>query len=34
VRTVLGPPGPPGPRIPYGPVEMTTRLRRALGVRA
>ena len=32
VRTELGPPGPPGPRIPYTPVEMTTRLRRALGV--
>jgi thiamine pyrophosphate-dependent acetolactate synthase large subunit-like protein len=30
VRTVLGPPGPPGPRIPFTPVEMTARLRRAL----
>ena len=30
VRTVLGPPGPPGPRIPFTPIEMTTRLRRAL----
>jgi thiamine pyrophosphate-dependent acetolactate synthase large subunit-like protein len=31
VRTELGPPGPPGPRIPYTPVEMTARMRRALG---
>lgn len=34
VRTELGPPGPPGPRIPYTPVEMTARMRRALGVDA
>ena len=32
VRTALGPPGPPGPRIPFTPVEMTARVRRALGV--
>ena len=32
VRTELGPPGPPGPRIPFTPVEMTARVRRALGV--
>ena len=32
VRISPGPAGPPGPRIPYEPVEMTTRLRRALGV--
>lgn len=32
VRIALGPPGPPGPRIPFTPVEMTARLRRALGV--
>jgi thiamine pyrophosphate-dependent acetolactate synthase large subunit-like protein len=32
VRTELGPPGPPGPRIPFTPVEMTARMRRALGV--
>jgi thiamine pyrophosphate-dependent acetolactate synthase large subunit-like protein len=31
VRTELGPPGAPGPRIPFTPVEMTARLRRALG---
>ena len=31
VRTELGPPGPPGPRIPFTPVEMTARMRRALG---
>jgi thiamine pyrophosphate-dependent acetolactate synthase large subunit-like protein len=31
VRTELGPAGPPGPRIPFTPVEMTARLRRALG---
>ena len=31
VRTTLGPPGPPGPRIPFTPVEMTARMRRALG---
>jgi thiamine pyrophosphate-dependent acetolactate synthase large subunit-like protein len=31
VRTELGPPGPPGPRIPFTPVEMTARVRRALG---
>jgi len=30
VRTALGPAGPPGPRIPFTPVEMTARLRRAL----
>jgi thiamine pyrophosphate-dependent acetolactate synthase large subunit-like protein len=30
VRTELGPPGPPGPRIPFTPVEMTDRMRRAL----
>jgi thiamine pyrophosphate-dependent acetolactate synthase large subunit-like protein len=32
VRTEIGPPGPPGPRIPFTPVEMTARVRRALGV--
>jgi thiamine pyrophosphate-dependent acetolactate synthase large subunit-like protein len=32
VRTELGPPGPPGPRIPFTPVEMSARMRRALGV--
>jgi thiamine pyrophosphate-dependent acetolactate synthase large subunit-like protein len=31
VKIELGPPGPPGPRIPHTPVEMTRRLRRALG---
>jgi thiamine pyrophosphate-dependent acetolactate synthase large subunit-like protein len=31
VRTELGPSGPPGPRIPFTPVEMTARMRRALG---
>jgi sulfopyruvate decarboxylase subunit beta len=31
VRTDLGPPGAPGPRIPFTPVEMTARMRRALG---
>jgi hypothetical protein len=33
VRIALGPAGAPGPRIPYTPVEMTARVRRALGVR-
>ena len=32
VRTEVGPSGPPGPRIPFTPVEMTARMRRALGV--
>ncbi len=32
VRTELVPGGAPGPRIPFTPVEMTVRLRRALGV--
>jgi sulfopyruvate decarboxylase subunit beta len=32
VRTEHGPGGPPGPRIPYTPVEMTARMRRALGL--
>ncbi len=32
VRTALGRPGPPGPRIPFTPVEMTARTRRALGI--
>lgn len=32
VRTVLGAAGPPGPRIPFTPAEMTSRVRRALGV--
>lgn len=31
VRTTLGPPGAPGPRIPFTPLEMTARMRRALG---
>jgi thiamine pyrophosphate-dependent acetolactate synthase large subunit-like protein len=31
VRIALAPPGAPGPRIPWTPVEMTARLRRALG---
>jgi thiamine pyrophosphate-dependent acetolactate synthase large subunit-like protein len=30
VRTTVGTGGPPGPRIPFTPVEMTARLRRAL----
>jgi len=32
VRIALGPPGPPGPRVPHAPEEMTSRLRRTLGV--
>jgi hypothetical protein len=32
VRTMLQRSGPPGPRIPFTPVEMTARVRRALGV--
>jgi thiamine pyrophosphate-dependent acetolactate synthase large subunit-like protein len=32
VRTELDPGGAPGPRIPFTPVEMTARMRRALGV--
>jgi thiamine pyrophosphate-dependent acetolactate synthase large subunit-like protein len=32
VRVERGAAGPPGPRIPYTPVEMTVRMRRALGV--
>ena len=32
VRTELGPKGPPGVRIPWTPLQMTARLRRALGV--
>jgi len=32
VRTALGPAGPPGPRIPFTPVEMTDRVRRAITV--
>jgi thiamine pyrophosphate-dependent acetolactate synthase large subunit-like protein len=32
VRTALERSGPPGPRIPFTPVEMTARVRRALGV--
>ena len=31
VRIALGPAGAPGPRIPWTPVQMTARLRRALG---
>ncbi len=31
VRIALGPPGAPGPRIPFTPVQMTARVRRALG---
>jgi len=34
VRIALGPAGPPGPRIPYEPDQMTTRVRRALGLPA
>jgi thiamine pyrophosphate-dependent acetolactate synthase large subunit-like protein len=34
VRTTLERSGPPGPRIPFTPVEMTARVRRALGVAA
>jgi sulfopyruvate decarboxylase subunit beta len=32
VKTSLDRSGPPGPRIPFTPVEMTARVRRALGV--
>ena len=34
VRTALERSGPPGPRIPFTPIEMTARVRRALGVAA
>lgn len=34
IRTALGPPGAPGVRIPWTPLQMTTRMRRALGVEA
>ena len=32
VRTLVAASGAPGPRIPFTPIEMTTRMRRALGV--
>jgi thiamine pyrophosphate-dependent acetolactate synthase large subunit-like protein len=32
IKIALGPPGPPGPRVEPTPVEMTRRMRRALGV--
>jgi thiamine pyrophosphate-dependent acetolactate synthase large subunit-like protein len=34
IKLELGPPVAPGPRIPHTPEQMTTRLRRALGVEA